>query len=159
MMKSVFQVFLNSILLAVFPRTRSAVQNYLRIAIRSQIWKERAIPSLSLAEKLFILHRTYLNLISTWVEINFFFLRKYCLHAHIRSGGTVKWPFILWIFNVTRIYGHLRWAFFSPFGYGRVVELFRMTNIWNGNNSEGMTIFGRNDKNPEGMTKIRKEWQ
>ena len=29
----------------------------------------------------------------------------------------------------TRIYGHLRWPFFSPFGYGRVPELFRMTNI------------------------------
>ena len=46
----------------------------------------------------------------------------------------------------TRIYGHLRWPFFSPFGYGRVPELFRMTNIWNGNNSEGMSL-------------IRKEWQ
>ena len=29
----------------------------------------------------------------------------------------------------TRIYGHLRWPFFSPFGYGRVPELFRVTNI------------------------------
>jgi hypothetical protein len=27
----------------------------------------------------------------------------------------------------------------------------------NGNNWEGMTIFGRNDTNPEGMTKIWKE--
>ena len=49
-------------------------------------------------------------------------------------------------FISTRIYGHLRWPFFSPFGYGRVPELFRMTNIWNGNNLEGMTL-------------IRKEWQ
>ena len=59
----------------------------------------------------------------------------------------------------TCIYGHLRWPFFLPFGYGRVLELFRMTNIWNGNNLEGMTIFGRNDTNPEGMTIIWKEWQ
>ena len=59
----------------------------------------------------------------------------------------------------TRIYGHLRWPFFSPFGYGRVPELFRVTNIWNGNNSEGRTIFGRNDNNTERMTLIRNEWQ
>ena len=58
----------------------------------------------------------------------------------------------------TRIYGHLR-PFFSPFGYGRVPDLFRMTNIWNGNNSEGMTIVGKNDTNLEGMITIRKEWQ
>ena len=51
-----------------------------------------------------------------------------------------------WQFKYTCIFGHLWWPFFSPFGYGRVPELFRMTNIWNGNNSEGMTL-------------IRKEWQ
>ena len=39
---------------------------------------------------------------------------------------------------------------FKLFGYVRVPELFRMTNILNINNSEGMTIFGRNDN-------IRKE--
>ena len=32
-----------------------------------------------------------------------------------------------------------------------------MTNIWNGNNSEGMTLFRMNDINTEGMTIIRKE--
>ena len=58
---------------------------------------------------------------------------------------------------LTRIYGHLRWPFFSPFGYGRVLELFMMTNICNGNKLEGMTIFGRNDTNLEGMTLIWKE--
>ena len=34
------------------------------------------------------------------------------------------------VFTITCIYGHLRWPFFSPFGYGRVLELFRMTNDW-----------------------------
>ena len=34
-----------------------------------------------------------------------------------------------------------------------------MTNIRNGNNSEGMTVFGRNGSNMEGMTIIQKEWQ
>ena len=58
----------------------------------------------------------------------------------------------------TRIYGHLRWPFFSPFGYGNLLELFRMKNIWNGNNLEGITIFGKNDSNTEGMTIMRKEW-
>ena len=46
----------------------------------------------------------------------------------------------------TRKYGRLCQPIFSPFGYERVQELFRMTNIWNGNNSERMTL-------------IRKEWQ
>ena len=32
-------------------------------------------------------------------------------------------------FRFTRIYGHLRWPFFSPFGYGRELELFRLKNI------------------------------
>ena len=63
------------------------------------------------------------------------------------------------ISSLTCIYGPLRWPFFLPFGYGRVLELFRMTNIWNGNNLEGMTIFGRNDTNLEGMTIIWMEWQ
>ena len=46
------------------------------------------------------------------------------------------------------------WPFFSPFGYGRVPELFRMTNILNGNNLEGMTIiiqiewYGESDGQP-----------
>ena len=57
----------------------------------------------------------------------------------------------------TRIYGHLRWPFFSPFGYGKLLELVNICNSLN--NSEGMTIFGRNDNNPEGMTIIWKEWQ
>ena len=55
----------------------------------------------------------------------------------------------------TRIYGHLRWPFFSPFGYGKLLELVSFFNFLN--NLEGMTIFGRNDNNPEGMTTIRKE--
>ena len=54
----------------------------------------------------------------------------------------------------TRKYGR---PFFLPFGNGRVQELFRMTNILNDNNSEGMTMFGRNDTKMEGMTRIRKE--
>ena len=33
--------------------------------------------------------------------------------------------------------------------------VFRMTN--NGNNSEGMTVFGRNETNMEGMTIIQKK--
>ena len=59
------------------------------------------------------------------------------------------------IVNITRIYGHLRWPFFSPFGYGKLLELVSICNSLN--NSEGMTIFGRNDSNTEGMTIIRKE--
>ena len=38
-------------------------------------------------------------------------------------------------------------------------ELFRVTNIRSGNNLEGMTKFGRNDINLEGVTIIWKEWQ
>ena len=54
------------------------------------------------------------------------------------------------------------WVFKFPsegfkFIHGRVPELFRMTNIRNGNNSEGMTVFGRNGSNMEGMTIIQKE--
>jgi hypothetical protein len=55
----------------------------------------------------------------------------------------------------TRIYGHLWWPFFSPFGYGKLLELVRIGNSLN--NLEGMTIFGRNDTNTEGMTVIWKE--
>ena len=58
-------------------------------------------------------------------------------------------------FIKTRIYGHLRWPFFSTFGYGKLLELASICNSLN--NSEGMTIFGRNDTNTEGMTIIRKE--
>ena len=55
----------------------------------------------------------------------------------------------------TRMYGQLWWPFFSPFGYGKLLELVSIYNSLN--NSEGMTIFGRNDTNTEGMTIIRKE--
>ena len=58
---------------------------------------------------------------------------------------------------ITRIYGHLRWPFFSPFGYGKLLELVSICNSLN--NLEGITIFGRNDTNMEGMTIIRNEWQ
>ena len=58
-------------------------------------------------------------------------------------------------FRATRIYGHLRWPFFWPFGYGKILELVSICNSLN--NSEGMTIFGRNDKNPEGITVLQKE--
>jgi hypothetical protein len=47
------------------------------------------------------------------------------------------------------------WPFFSPFGYGKLLELVRICNSLN--NLEGMTIFGRNDSNTEGMTIMRKE--
>ena len=41
-----------------------------------------------------------------------------------------------------------------------VWEDLELVSICNSlNNSEGMTIFGRNDTNTEGMTIIRKEWQ
>ena len=33
------------------------------------------------------------------------------------------------LYIYTCIYGHLRWPFFLHFGYGRVLELFRMTLI------------------------------
>ena len=58
-------------------------------------------------------------------------------------------------FIYTCIYGHLRWPFFLPFGYGKLFGL--VSNCISLNNSEGMTIFGRNDNNPEGMTIIQKE--
>ena len=58
-------------------------------------------------------------------------------------------------FKETRIYGNLRWPFFSPFGYGKLLELDGICNSVN--NLEGMTIFGKNDNNLEGMTVIRKE--
>ena len=68
----------------------------------------------------------------------------------------------LWL---TCKYGRLLQHIYSPFRYWRVQELFRMTNIWNDNNSKEMTIIwkewqksGRNDRNLEGMTLIRKEW-
>ena len=60
-------------------------------------------------------------------------------------------------FNMTRIYGHLRWPFFSPFGDGKVLEL--VSNCKSLNNLEGMTIFENNDTNVERMTIIWKEWQ
>ena len=49
--------------------------------------------------------------------------------------------------------------FSRPSGMGGyVVELhIQDDTFFNGNNWEGMTIFGRNDTNPEGMTIIRKE--
>ena len=56
---------------------------------------------------------------------------------------------------ITHIYGHLRWPLFSPFGYGKLLELVSICNSLN--NLEGMTIFGRNDTNTEGMTLIWKE--
>ena len=34
----------------------------------------------------------------------------------------------LCIFIKTRIYGHLRWPFFSPFGFGKVLELVSICN-------------------------------
>ena len=84
---------------------------------------------------------------------------KKILSSYAKDKGMVLF------FTKTCIYGHLRWPFFSPFGYVRVLELFRTTNIWNANNLEGMTLIwkewlksGRNDKNLEGMTVIRKEW-
>ena len=55
----------------------------------------------------------------------------------------------------TRIYGHLRWPFFSPFGYGKLLEIVSMCNSLN--NLEAMTIFRRSDTNTEGMTIIWKE--
>ena len=58
-------------------------------------------------------------------------------------------------FTITRIYGHLWWPFFSPFGYGKLLEQVGICNSLN--NLEGMTIFGRNDTNKEGTTIIRKE--
>ena len=54
----------------------------------------------------------------------------------------------------TRIYGHLRWPFFLPFRYGKLLELVSICISLN--NLEGMTIFGRNDTNTEGMTIIQK---
>ena len=68
--------------------------------------------------------------------------------------GNLTFKFMLFLIH-TRIYGHLWWPFFLPFGYGKLLEL--VSNCNSLNNSEGMTIFGRNDTNPEGMTVIRKE--
>ena len=42
------------------------------------------------------------------------------------------------VFKETCKYGRLRRPIYSPFGYRRVEELFRMKNIWN-DNLEGMT--------------------
>ena len=45
--------------------------------------------------------------------------------------------------------------FSRPLGMGKLLELVSICHFLN--NSEGMTIFGRNDSNTEGMTIIRKE--
>ena len=58
-------------------------------------------------------------------------------------------------FTITCIYGHLWWPFFSPFGYGKLLELVGICNSLN--NLEGMTILRRNYTNMEGMTIIWKE--
>ena len=63
-------------------------------------------------------------------------LDKCKLIIHVKPGHSVD-------FKETRKYGQLCRPIFSAFGYGRVQELFRMTNE---NNSEEMTI-------------ILKEWQ
>ena len=65
---------------------------------------------------------------------------KKCIHNKVTS------------LKYTRKYGRLCQPLFSPFGYGRVQQLFRMTNIWNDNNSE-MTLIWKEWKNPEGMIK------
>ena len=52
-------------------------------------------------------------------------------------------------FISTRIYDHLRWPFFSPFGYGKLLELVSIC-IW---------IIRKEWQYSEGMTLIRKEWQ
>ena len=58
-------------------------------------------------------------------------------------------------FTITRIYGHLWWPFFSPFGYGKLLELVGICNSLN--NLEGIIILGRNYTNMEAMTMIWKE--
>ena len=58
----------------------------------------------------------------------------YCLLAYMATSG-----------------GH----FSRPSGMGKLLELVSICNSLN--SQEGMTIFGRNDTNTEGMTIIRKE--
>ena len=102
---------------------------------------------------------------SSWMVSNYFCLFLLLFYSYV----SLQWKLISNLGYITtykqsklystRIYGHLRWPFLSPFGYGRGPELFRMTNIWTGNNPEGMTTirkewqyYGRNDNNAEGMT-------
>ena len=95
------------------------------------------------------------NTVYSWfLAKNLAYAECWIMKFHYRNSSNLGACFIY-----TRIYGHLRWPFFSPFGYRRVPKLFRVTNIWNSNDSEGMTIFGRNDTNLEGITQIWKEWQ
>ena len=63
-------------------------------------------------------------------------LDKCKIIIHVKPGQSVD-------FKETHKYGQLCRPIFSTFGYGRVHELFRMTN----------------DNNLEGMTLIRKESQ
>ena len=80
--------------------------------------------------------------------------KNHC-HWHVNARGRQGLGDLI----LTCKYGRLCRPIFSPFRYRRVLELFRMTNIWNGNNSEGMTLLGRSDNNSEGVTTIQKEWQ
>ena len=97
---------------------------------------------------------------------NFLFLQKLLLSDHCekleepkcyreRRGSLTKGLFsccykMNWInfwrriFKCTRIYRHLWWPFFSPFGYGKLLELVSICNSLN---------------NLEGIILIRKELQ
>jgi hypothetical protein len=78
---------------------------------------------------------------------------KFVINRLSNSKGCASYLFTL-------KYGHLRAPFFLPFGYGmgRDGKLLELVSICHSlNNSEEMTIFGRNDTNTEGMTIIWKE--
>ena len=104
---------------------------------------------------------SYPNRTARWVLFHFWSYKNFswCLEKIIFLPIFKKINILL----KTRIYGHLWWPFFSPFGYGKLFELVSICNSLN--NSERMTIFGRNNKirkewqYSEGMTLIQKKWQ
>jgi hypothetical protein len=80
---------------------------------------------------------TYKGLIEPLKQLTLRVVFKFTINSHIWPPPVARWPF------------------FSPFGYGKLMDLVSICNSLS--NSEGMTIFGSNDNNPEGITIIRKE--
>jgi hypothetical protein len=74
-------------------------------------------------------------------------LKKYLMRTKVNQNMTTET-------NLKALY-ILAYMATSGGHFSRPLELVSICDSLN--NSEGMTIFGRNDTNPEGMTIIRKE--
>ena len=102
------------------------------------------------------IHWKYIEILHTWHWIWSTIKSQAETHSYLEND---LWSFLNWdllqnnkcfysvlfrgivcCFRTSCEYGWLRRPIYSPFGYRRVQELFRMKNIWNDNNMEGMTV-------------------